>query len=97
MDVFYINKFKNIVDLEREMSTNSLSPSLLLKAKQFGFTDASIAKLTNKTTEEVYKLRLENKIIANFRMVDTCACEFEAKSTYYYSSYFLVTKLIQQN
>lgn len=88
MDVFYINKFKNIVDLEREMSTNSLSPSLLLKAKQFGFTDASIAKLTNKTTEEVYKLRLENKIIANFRMVDTCACEFEAKSTYYYSSYF---------
>jgi carbamoyl-phosphate synthase large subunit len=88
MDSFYINKFKNIVDLEKTLQTTTLTPSLLLQAKRYGFTDASISKLTKIDVEKIYKMRLDNNIIANFKMVDTCACEFAASSAYYYSAYF---------
>lgn len=88
MDSFYINKFKNIVDLEKTLQTTMLTPPLLLLAKRYGFTDASISKLTKIDVEKIYKMRLDNNIIANFKMVDTCACEFAASSAYYYSAYF---------
>ena len=60
---------------------------MLEKAKKMGFTDKVIAKLSGKTEEEIKRLRNKYGIQANFKMVDTCAAEFEAQTPYYYSSY----------
>lgn len=64
-----------------------MNPKMLEKAKKMGFTDKVIAKLSGKTEKEIKDLRNKNGIIANFKMVDTCSAEFEAKTPYYYSSY----------
>ncbi|GHU47545.1 hypothetical protein FACS1894218_2180 [Bacilli bacterium] len=87
IDLFFINKIKNIVLMENTLRTQKLTPKLLLKAKHYGFTDKSIAKLAKSTEKVVHALRIKNKITANFKTVDTCAGEFEAESAYYYSSY----------
>ena len=60
---------------------------MLEKAKKLGFTDKIIAKLSGKTEKEIKDLRKKYGIKANFKMVDTCSAEFEAKTPYYYSSY----------
>jgi carbamoyl-phosphate synthase large subunit len=75
------------VDLEKQLQTNKLSPQLVKRAKEFGFTDGCIARLTNKKDNDIRTYRLKHKIIAQFKTVDTCACEFDAHSAYYYSSY----------
>jgi carbamoyl-phosphate synthase large subunit len=89
IDTFFIHKIKNIVDLEKILSTKPLSVELLKRAKTFGFTDDSIAKLSQVRSCDIRKKRIKHNIIAQFKMVDTCACEFEAESAYYYSSYDL--------
>jgi carbamoyl-phosphate synthase large subunit len=75
------------VKLEKELQSNSLDAKLLLKAKQFGFTDSLIARISNNKEEDIKTLRAQNKITSYFKMVDTCAGEFDATSTYYYSCY----------
>jgi carbamoyl-phosphate synthase large subunit len=75
------------VELEKQLTTKPLSVELLSKAKAFGFTDNSIATLTKKTIGAIRKKRLQHHIVAQFKTVDTCACEFDATSAYYYSSY----------
>lgn len=103
IDRWFIHKIKNIVDFEQELScakcemqntkcnTNSsnLSPLTFhyLKAKEMGFLDEEIADLTGKNAEEIENFRHENKIQAAFKIVDTCAAEFEAQTPYYYSTY----------
>lgn len=52
-----------------------------------GYTDKVISKLCGKQEKEIKEMRLKNNIVANFKMVDTCAAEFDAKTPYYYSSY----------
>ncbi|HIG26277.1 MAG TPA: carbamoyl-phosphate synthase large subunit [Verrucomicrobiales bacterium] len=64
-----------------------MNQDLLLKAKQLGFSDRQIAFLQGRTEEEIRNLRLELNLVPNFRLVDTCAAEFEALTPYYYSSY----------
>ena len=61
--------------------------NLLLKAKQFGFSDRQIAALVGSTEDEVRALRKKLGIVPSFRLVDTCAAEFEAYTPYYYSTY----------
>ena len=73
--------------MERELELNQMTPKMLEKAKKLGFTDKVIAKISGKTEEEIKLLREKNNIVANFKMVDTCSAEFEAKTPYYYSSY----------
>lgn len=87
IDKFFISKIKNLVDMEKTLSSQKLTPELLRRAKELGYTDKTIADLTGTKVEEVKKLRKENNIIANFKMVDTCSAEFEAQTPYYYSSY----------
>ena len=87
IDRFFIGNIYKIVRMEKELEINEMIPKLLLKAKKMGFTDRVIAKLSRKSLPEIQKMRKDNNIIANFKMVDTCSAEFEAQTPYYYSSY----------
>ena len=87
IDKFFINKIDRITRMEEQLKNETLDKELLLKAKKLGFTDKVIARLTKREENEIKKMRKENLINANFKLVDTCAAEFEAKTPYYYSSY----------
>lgn len=87
IDKFFINKIDRLIRIEDKLINEELSLDLLTKAKQMGYTDKVISKLTGIKEEEIKNKRYENNIIANFKMVDTCSNEFEAQTPYYYSSY----------
>ncbi len=87
IDRFFIGIVYKLIKMERELELNQMTPKMLEKAKKLGFTDKVIAKISGKTEEEIKLLREKNNIVANFKMVDTCSAEFEAKTPYYYSSY----------
>ena len=97
IDRFFIGSIYKIVRMENELKFNEMNTRMLLKAKKLGFTDKVIAKLSRKTEEEIQKIRKENGIVANFKMVDTCAAEFEARTPYYYSSYETQNEAKQTN
>ena len=73
--------------MENKLKVNQFGVDLIRKAKMLGFTDKVIAKYTGKSEDEIKKFRYDNKIVANYKMVDTCSAEFEAETAYYYSSY----------
>lgn len=87
IDRWFIHKIKNIVDFSQNLKTTELTPDIYLKAKEMGLLDEEIADLTNKSIEEIEKIRKDNDIHASFKIVDTCAAEFEAQTPYYYSTY----------
>lgn len=87
IDKFFISKINNLVQVEKELQSQKLTVELIKKAKKYGYTDKVISSLTKLKIYEVKKLREKNNIYANFKMVDTCAAEFEAQTPYYYSSY----------
>ena len=88
IDPWFINNIKEIVELEKEIRGKKfLSGGLLLKAKQYGFGDKQIAQLIKSDELSVRKLRKKNGVEAVFKLVDTCAAEFEAYTPYYYSTY----------
>ena len=87
IDKFFISKINNLVHVEKELQSQKLTVELIKKAKKYGYTDKVISGLTKLKIDEVKKLREKNNIYANFKMVDTCAAEFEAQTPYYYSSY----------
>lgn len=87
IDTFFISKINNLVKIEEKLKTNNLTLELLKEAKKYGYTDAVISRFTKVPVEEIKKKREENGIIAAFKMVDTCAAEFDAETPYYYSSY----------
>ena len=86
-DKFFVLKVKNIVDMESKLSKGPLTPELLKEAKHMGFADAVIAKLTGSDEMSVRKARKDAGIIPVYKMVDTCAGEFEARTPYFYSTY----------
>ena len=87
IDKFFINKVQRIVRIEKRLKTEELTEELLTTAKKMGYTDKVISELCGKPQEEIKNIRKEKNIIANFKMVDTCAAEFDATTPYYYSSY----------
>lgn len=90
MDLFFLHKFKNIVDAEEELKKYTLSeitPEIMRRYKKMGFADEGIAELIGAEAEDVAKKRVEMGITPVYKMVDTCAGEFEAVSPYYYSTY----------
>ncbi len=91
IDVFFIRKIRNIVDMENKLKEhaipNDLPADILLKSKRMGFTDSKIAKYTGRTREDVNDLRLREGIVTTYKMVDTCAGEYAAFTPYYYSCY----------
>ena len=87
IDKYFVGIIAKIVNTERELEIHSINPELILKAKKYGFTDKVIAGLNGRTEEEIRDFRYKYNILANFKLVDTCSAEFEAKTPYYYSSY----------
>ncbi len=87
IDEWFIDKFQIIVEMENRLKSEPLTKELLLEAKRIEFPDTVIGKLTGKTEKEIKELRNEYNIHAAFKMVDTCAAEFEASTPYYYSCY----------
>ena len=87
MDKWFLHKLTNIVKMEEALKNEELTPALLLKAKKMGFADPVIGKLVGKDAFEVRAMRKENNILPAYKIVDTCAAEFEAATPYYYSTY----------
>ena len=87
IDRWFIDKFAIIVEMEKALKEQELTPELLKEAKRIEFPDNVIAKLTGKSEEEIHQMRHENGIVAAYKMVDTCAAEFAASTPYYYSVY----------
>ena len=85
-DRFFVLKVKNIVDMENEIKTK-LTPEVLRRAKEMGFADETIASLSGTDEFGVRKLRKDNGIVPTYKMVDTCAGEYEARTPYFYSTY----------
>ncbi len=84
---FFISKMKKIVDMEKCIRMEGLTTELLHEAKKMGFPDTRLAELTGKTEQEINDIRRVANIVATFKMVDTCAAEFQAATPYYYSTY----------
>lgn len=90
IDEFFLNKIKELVLMEeklKSMSLNDLSAETIVKAKKIGFTDAVIAKFTGCDKKDITDRRKKLNLHAAYKMVDTCAAEFEAATPYYYSTY----------
>lgn len=87
IDLFFLDKLLHIVELEAELSEQPNQLDLLLTVKQNGFTDRKIAELWKTTTEAIRQLRTEKNIQPVYKMVDTCAAEFESHTPYFYSTY----------
>ncbi len=87
IDIWFIDKIAILVEMEQALKTEPLTEELLREAKRLEFPDYLIAKLAGSTEEEVKAMRKEYGIAAAYKMVDTCAAEFEASTPYYYSVY----------
>ena len=90
IDKWFLHKIRNVVKMEEELSKydlRTITKDLLAKAKRLGFSDKQIAHLLGTDELNVRKLRTEMGILAKYKMVDTCAAEFEAMTPYYYSCY----------
>ena len=87
IDLWFIDKLALIVEMEKALKTQPLTKELLFDAKRIEFPDTVIGNLTGKTEKEIKTLRNEYNIRAAYKMVDTCAAEFEASTPYYYSCY----------
>ncbi|AKU80015.1 carbamoyl-phosphate synthase large subunit [Spiroplasma turonicum] len=94
IDLFFLSKLKNIIDLENELVNKNLSLESLKKLKKYGFSDYIIAKLCSKTENEIYQERIKNNIIPVFKMIDTCSGEFKSVTPYFYSTYELENESI---
>ena len=84
---FFINKIKNIVMVEKDLTAHGLTESNLRLAKKYSFPDKVIARYANCSPEDVLAKRNELHIHPTYKYVDTCAAEFEAHTPYYYSAY----------
>jgi carbamoyl-phosphate synthase large subunit len=90
IDMWFLKQYEELYALEKEISTyliDSLPKELLLEAKQKGFADRQIAHMMQCLESQVYNKREEMGIKRVYKLVDTCAAEFEAKTPYYYSTF----------
>jgi carbamoyl-phosphate synthase large subunit len=90
IDKWFLYKIKNIIELEKEIAKFSIATipkKLVEEAKKHGFSDKYLARLLNCSESAVRKIRKGMEILPTYKLVDTCAAEFEAKTPYYYSTY----------
>ena len=87
IDPWFTRAFDRIASMESRLLSESLTPDLLWEAKRLGFGDEKIATLTDRSADQVRALRQECGIRPVYKMVDTCAAEFEAQTPYFYSTY----------
>ncbi len=87
IDKFFIWKIKKLIDFEKVIAENKFDKEILLEAKKLGFSDLSIAHLWNSNQKSIFEFRKENKVMPVYKMVDTCAAEFESETPYFYGTY----------
>lgn len=87
IDKFFIWKIKKLIDFEKVIAENKFDKETLREAKKLGFSDMSIATLWDSTQKEIFEFRKENDIMPVYKMVDTCAAEFESETPYFYGTY----------
>ena len=90
IDMWYLRQYESLINLEKEISTfsiDTITKDLLLEAKQKGFADRQIAHMLGCLESVVYKKRKSMNINRIYKLVDTCAAEFTAKTPYYYSTF----------
>jgi len=87
IDMWFLDKMVNIVNMEKQLLSQPLTPDFLRAAKKLGFSDEMIGTLADRLPEQVREMRQEWKIRPVYKMVDTCAAEFDAATPYFYSTY----------
>lgn len=87
IDIFFLDKLLHIYELEQALALKVGDLSLLKEAKRHGFADRKIAELWGMNDDEIREVRLANNILPVYKMVDTCAAEFESTTPYFYSTY----------
>ncbi|KRM90246.1 carbamoyl phosphate synthase large subunit [Liquorilactobacillus cacaonum DSM 21116] len=87
INIYFLDLLKHITELEVEICKNPENIDVLESAKRYGFSDMTIAKLWNSNEAKVRAFRKASKLIPTYKMVDTCAAEFESHTPYFYSSY----------
>ncbi|MFQ8712399.1 MAG: carbamoyl-phosphate synthase large subunit [Alistipes onderdonkii] len=87
IDMFFLEKFKNIVEFEREVKAHPMDVETLRDAKRMGFSDKFIGQLWGISQYDVYRLREKNGVFPVYKMIDTCASEFSSYVPYFYSTY----------
>lgn len=98
IDNFFLYKIRNIVNFENDVTAEKLDDeNYLRKAKQIGCSNKRLAELSNQTEEYIRNLLSRYNIKKSYKMVDTCAAEFEAKTPYYYSTYDKGNELVSTN
>ncbi len=102
VDVWFVAQLQQLVDFEREIvaefeKTKTLSVKIIRKAKEWGFSDAQLAEIIGSGETAMRKMRKDLGVIATFKVVDTCAAEFEAYTPYFYSTYETEDEAILQN
>ncbi|MBR6257432.1 MAG: carbamoyl-phosphate synthase large subunit [Lachnospiraceae bacterium] len=87
IDMFYLEKVAHIVAIEKAVAEHPKDVEQLKDAKKWGLSDATIAKLWGCSEDEVYELRLKEGIAPSYKMIDSCASEFDSYIPYFYSTY----------
>ncbi|WP_251549091.1 carbamoyl-phosphate synthase large subunit [Neobacillus muris] len=87
IDLFFLKKFQRIIELETKLSESPFHGDLLKDAKQKGFSDKKIAQLWEVKEKDIYEFRKNLNIVPVYKMVDTCAAEFESETPYFYGTY----------
>lgn len=92
--MFFINKIKNIVTLEKKLASEGITEDNLRQAKRYSMPDKVIARYANVTADDVLAKRQDMKLFPTYKYVDTCAAEFEAHTPYYYSAYAMEDEVV---
>jgi carbamoyl-phosphate synthase large subunit len=92
IDPWFIDQIAQVLEMEEHLKSaiaaaGTLSPELMRRAKEYGFSDAQLAEFLNESEKDVRAMRKDMGVVATFKLVDTCAAEFEAYTPYYYSTY----------
>ena len=87
IDMFFIRKLSNIIDMERKLINSVLDKDILREAKKLGFSDKAIADLWGLSEKDVSALRRKTGVLPVYKMIDTCASEFDSYIPYFYSTY----------
>lgn len=87
IDRFFLDKIKKIIDMEKELGLHIAQKEYLYQAKKLGFSDKAIAWIWNLKETDIYEMRKKQNIFPIYKMIDTCASEFESYVPYFYSTY----------
>ncbi|MCX7793884.1 MAG: carbamoyl-phosphate synthase large subunit [Thermodesulfovibrionales bacterium] len=87
IDLWFLDQIREIVEFENKIKNSNLDDEILLRAKEYGFSDRQIAALTGRKEIEIREMRRKKHLKPSYKLVDTCAAEFEAYTPYLYSTY----------